>query len=65
MSFKTLLAYLKGFELSMQIFEISKTLENSETQVWLQFAGSSGYISVEVETDLSNKCEEIGKLIII
>lgn len=108
MSFKTLLAYQKGFALSMEIFEISKTFpkeetfsltdqirrssrsvcaniaeayrkrryekhfiskltdsdgENSETQVWLQFALSSGYIFVEIETDLNKRSEEIGKLI--
>ncbi|WGF93902.1 four helix bundle protein [Aequorivita marisscotiae] len=108
MSFKTLLAYQKGFALSMEIFEISKTFpkeetysltdqirrssrsvcaniaeayrkrryvkhfiskltdsdaENSETQVWLQFAMSSGYISVEIETDLNKRSEEIGRLI--
>src|SRR5690606_8262153 len=37
--------------------------ENSETQVWLQFAEASGYISKEIETNLNNRSEEIGKLI--
>ncbi|MDC7999493.1 four helix bundle protein [Aequorivita todarodis] len=108
MSFKTLLAYEKGFALAMDILELSKTFpkeetysltdqirrssrsvcaniaeayrkrkyekhfiskltdsdaENSETQVWLQFAKASGYISEEIETDLNNRSEEIGKLI--
>ena len=108
MSFKTLLAYQKGFTLAMEIFEVSKTFpkeetysltdqirrssrsvcanvaeayrkrkyekhfvskltdsdaENSETQVWLQFAKASGYISLETETNFNKKSEEIGKLI--
>jgi len=108
MSFKTLLAYQKGFALAMEILEISKTFpkeetyslvdqirrssrsvcaniaeayrkrryekhfiskltdsdaENSETQVWVQFANASGYISNEIEADLNKKSEEVGKLI--
>jgi len=108
MSFKTLLAYEKGFALAMDILVLSKTFpkeetysltdqirrssrsvcaniaeayrkrkyekhfiskltdsdaENSETQVWLQFAKASGYISEEIEADLNNRSEEIGKLI--
>ncbi|WP_026450446.1 four helix bundle protein [Aequorivita capsosiphonis] len=108
MSFKTLLAYQKGFSLAMEIMEISKTFpkeeiysltdqirrcsrsvcaniaeayrkrkyekhfvskltdsdaENSETQVWLQFAKACGYISSDIETDFNKKSEEIGKLI--
>ena len=108
MSFKSLLAYQKGFSLAMEILEISKTFpkeetysltdqirrssrsvcaniaeayrkrryekhfiskltdcdaENSETQVWLQFAKASGYISAEIENDLNKKSEEIGKLL--
>lgn len=31
MSFKTLLAYQKGFSLAMEIFEISKTFPKEET----------------------------------
>ncbi|PHR69246.1 MAG: diversity-generating retroelement protein bAvd family protein [Lutibacter sp.] len=108
MSFKTLLAYKKGFELSMEIFTITKTFpktelfsltsqivrssrsvcsniaegyrkreyekhfksklsdadsENSETQLWLDFAFSCEYISEEKRTELQHKSEEIGKLI--
>ncbi|SDW43445.1 four helix bundle protein [Aequorivita viscosa] len=108
MSFKTLLAYQKGFSLAMEIFEISKTFpkeetysltdpirrssrsvcaniaeayrkrryerhfvskltdsdaENSETQVWLEFAKASAYISIETEEDFKTKSEEIGKRI--
>lgn len=108
MSFKTLLAYQKGFTLAMEILEVSKTFpkeetysltdqirrssrsvcaniaeayrkrkyekhfvskltdsdaENSETQVWLQFAEACGYISAETESDFKRKSEEIGKLI--
>lgn len=37
--------------------------ENSETQVWLQFAKASGYISKEIEADLNIRSEEIGRLI--
>ena len=37
--------------------------ENSETQVWLQFAKEAGYISVGMEADFNNKSEEIGRLI--
>lgn len=35
----------------------------TETQVWLQFAKASGYISAETETNFNKKSEEIGKLI--
>lgn len=108
MSFKTLLAYQKGFALAMEIMEISKTFpkeetysltdqirrssrsvcaniaeayrkgkyekhfvskltdsdaENSETQVWLQFAKACGYITSENEADFKSKSEEIGRLI--
>ena len=31
MSFKTLMAYQKGFSLAMEIFEVSKTFLNQET----------------------------------
>lgn len=108
MGFKTLLAYKKGFELAMEIFQISKTFpqseqfaltsqivrssravcsaiaegyrkrqyekhfrsklsdadsENSETQLWLDFAIACGYISEEKKKELDFKSKEIGKLI--
>ncbi len=108
MSFKTLLAYQKGFDLAMEIFLISKRFpksekfsltsqiirssravcsviaegyrkrqyekhfkskmsdadsENSETQLWLEFALACEYISNEEKRKLENKSEEIGKLI--
>lgn len=108
MSFKTLLAYQKGFDLAMEVFHISKTFpkseqfslvsqivrssrsvcsniaegyrkrqyekhfksklsdadsENSETQLWLDFALACEYISNEKRIELQNKSEEIGKLI--
>ncbi len=108
MSFKTLLAYQKGFALAMESLKVSKSFpkeetysltdqirrssrsvcaniaeayrkrryekhfvskltdsdaENSETQVWLQFAQAAGYISLEIETDFNSKSEEIGRLI--
>lgn len=37
--------------------------ENSETQVWLQFAHACEYINKEVFTSLTNECLEVGKLI--
>ena len=108
MSFKTLLAYQKGFDLAMEIFQLSKTFpksedfgltsqiirssravcsaiaesyrkrqyekhfksklsdadsENSETQLWLDFALACEYISEEKRFELQNKSEEIGKLL--
>ncbi|WP_432411553.1 four helix bundle protein [Rasiella sp. SM2506] len=108
MAFKNLLAYKKGFDLSMKIQELSKSFpkeetysltdqirrssrsvcaniaeayrkrryerhfiskltdsdsENSETQVWLQFAHACEYINKEVFTSLTNESLEVGKLI--
>ncbi len=108
MSFKTLLAYQKGFDLAMEIFQMSKNFpkseqfgltsqivrssrsvcsnitegyrkrqyekhfksklsdsdsENSETQLWLDFAFACEYISEDKRKELQNKSEEIGKLI--
>ncbi|WP_336069310.1 four helix bundle protein [Mesoflavibacter sp. CH_XMU1404-2] len=108
MSFKTLLAYQKGFDLAMEIFHLTKSFpksemfsltsqivrssrsvcsniaegyrkrqyekhfkskmsdadsENSETQLWLDFALACDYISEEKRIDLQSKSEEIGKLI--
>ncbi len=37
--------------------------ENSETQVWLEFALSCKYISLELYQELLNESTEIGKLI--
>jgi four helix bundle protein len=108
MSFKKLLAYQKGFDLAMAIFEISKSFpteekysltdqirrssrstcanlsesyrkrkypkhfvskltdsdaENSETQVWLQFAFSCNYLNAKKFDELTSSSEEVGKLI--
>ncbi len=108
MGFKTLLAYQKGFDLSMKIFMLSKKIsqeeryaltsqvvrssravcsaiaeayrkrqyvkhfksklsdadsENSETQLWLDFAIACNYITEEENTELQNQSIEIGKLI--
>lgn len=108
MSFKKLLAYQKAFELSMEIFELSKPFpkeetysltdqirkssraicanmaeayrkreyqkhfiskltdadsENSETQVWIDFANSCKYINTEQQHNLTTKSIEVGKLI--
>ncbi|MEO9570423.1 MAG: four helix bundle protein [Polaribacter sp.] len=108
MSFKTLLAYQKGFALAMEIFQMTKTFpkvelfsltsqivrssrsvcsnisegyrkrqyekhfkskmsdadsENSETQLWLDFALACEYISEEKKIELQNKSEEVGKLL--
>ena len=108
MSFKSLLAYKKGFELAMDIFQLTKSFpkselfglssqiirssrsvcsnisegyrkrqyikhfksklsdadsENSETQLWLDFAEACKYISQKNKIELENKSKEIGKLI--
>ena len=108
MSFKTLLAYQKGFDLAIEIFHLTKTFpkaevfgltsqmirssravcsaiaegyrkrqyekhfksklsdadsENSETQLWLDFALACEYISEEKRLELQNKSGEIGKLL--
>jgi four helix bundle protein len=106
--FRELLAYQKGFQLAMEIFEISKTfpkeekysltdqirrssrsvcanigegyrkrqypahfisklsdsdMENTETQVWLDFSLSCEYFSQQVHQQLTEKSEEVGKLL--
>ncbi|MBK7036505.1 MAG: four helix bundle protein [Chitinophagales bacterium] len=106
--FKDLYAYKKGFELSMEIFEITKKFppeekyaltdqirrssrsicaniaeafrkrrypnhfiskltdsdaENSETQVWLEFAFNCKYINENTFNELTQKSIEIGKLL--
>ena len=38
-------------------------MENSETQVWLDFALACEYISQEINDDLTNKSEEIGRML--
>ena len=38
-------------------------MENSETQVWLDFAFECKYISQEMYQSLISKSEEIGKMI--
>ena len=108
MDFRELLAYQKGFRLSMEIFNVSKSFppdekysltdqirrssrsvcaniaeayrkrryanhfiskltdsdaENSETNVWLEFAYNCEYISEETYANLTEKNIEIGKLI--
>ncbi|MEO6347224.1 MAG: four helix bundle protein [Aquaticitalea sp.] len=108
MSFKTLLAYQKGFHLAMVIFALTKVFpksemfgltsqivrssravvsaiaesyrkrqyekhfksklsdadsENSETQLWLDFALACNYISEEQQKALLIKSEEVGRLI--
>ena len=106
--FKELYAYVKGFELAMEIFEISKKFpieekysltdqirrssrsvcanigeayrkrryknhfisklsdsdaENSETQIWLEFAFKCNYIDEATFQRLNEKSLEVGKLI--
>lgn len=108
MSFKSLLAYQKGFSLAMEVFHLTRTFpksemfsltsqivrssrsvcsnisegyrkrqyekhfkskisdadsENSETQLWLDFAVACEYISEEKKLDLQSKSEEVGKLL--
>jgi four helix bundle protein len=38
-------------------------MENSETQVWLDFAVACEYISREVSDDLTRKSEEVGRML--
>lgn len=106
--FRELLAYQKGFELAMAIFEISKVfpneekfsltdqirrssgsvcsnigegyrkriypahfvskisdsdMENTESQVWLDFALAAKYIDESVYLDMIEKSEEVGRLL--
>lgn len=108
MKYQDLLAYIKGFEVAMNIFEISKSFpkeetysltdqvrrssrsvcaniaeayrkrdypkhfhskltdcdaENSETQTWLEFSFACNYISKETFQLLTEKNNEVGKLI--
>ena len=37
--------------------------ENSETQLWIDFALACKYISEERKIELQNKSEEVGKLL--
>ncbi len=105
MSFKTLLAYQKGFGLAMEIFHLTKGFpksevfglssqmirssravcsaiaksyrkgqydkhfkselsdadsENSETQLWLDFALACEYITTNKKMELQSKSEEVG-----
>jgi len=107
-TFRDLTVYKKAFELSMDIFRISKKfpdeekfgltsqirrssrsvcsnvgegyrkrryeahfvskatdadMENTETQVWLDFALSTEYISKEVYDKFINQSEEVGRLL--
>jgi four helix bundle protein len=108
MKYQDLLAYKKGFEVAMSIFETSKSFpkeetysltdqvrrssrsvcaniaeayrkrdypkhfhskltdcdaENSETQTWLEFSFACNYISKETFQLLTEKNNEVGKLI--
>ena len=108
MRYQDLLAYKKGFEVAMEVFEISKSFpkeetysltdqirrssrsvcaniaeayrkreypkhfygkltdsdaENSETQTWLEFALACKYINEETFNKLTERNNEVGKLI--
>lgn len=108
MKFQDLIAYKKGFQLSMKIFHFSKSFpkeeqysltdqirrssrsvcanlaeayrkrsyyksyaykltdcdaENSETQVWLEFALECNYINKTIFDELTSDSEEVGKLL--
>jgi four helix bundle protein len=108
MDFNDLLSYQKAFNLSMKIFEISKSfpkeetysltdqirrssrsvcvnlgegyrkrrysahfisklsdadMENTETQIWINFAKHCGYISTELSESLLDEVKEVGRLI--
>ena len=38
-------------------------MENTETQVWLDFAKECGYIDKNIYNDFSSKSEEVGRLL--
>ena len=108
MGYRKLLAYQKGFDLAMEIFEVSKSFpkeeiyaltgqirrssrsvcaniseayrkrryekhfiskltdadsENSETQVWLDFAEACKYLATDQKQGLADRSLEIGKLL--
>ncbi|WP_240339602.1 four helix bundle protein [Flavobacterium arcticum] len=108
MDFRELIGYKKAFEISMEVFHISKSFpveekysltdqirrssrsvcanfaeayrkrryvnhfiskltdcdaENSETNVWLEFALKCNYINNETYIDLTTKNAEVGKII--
>ncbi|MCR9181744.1 MAG: four helix bundle protein [Flavobacteriaceae bacterium] len=108
MRFQDLIAYKKGFQLSMKIFNLSKSFpreeqysltdqirrssrsvctnlaesyrkrnypksyaskltdsdaENSETQVWLEFALECKYLDKTTFDELTSESEEVGKLL--
>lgn len=108
MRYQDLLAYKKGFEVAMEVFDISKSFpkeetysltdqirrssrsvcaniaeayrkreypkhfhskltdsdaENSETQTWLEFALACKYINEETFNKLTERNNEVGKLI--
>ena len=103
-----LIVYKKAFELSMQIFQLTKNfprdevfgltsqirrssrsvcanvgegyrkrryeahfiskltdadMENTETQIWLEFAEACGYITTQIRNELYTQTQEIGKLL--
>jgi four helix bundle protein len=107
-TFKDLIVYKKGFQLAMEIFEMTKSfpkeekyslidqirrssrsvcanigegyrkrryvahfvakttdsdMENTETQVWLDFSLACKYITEDIYIYKMNKSEEIGKLL--
>ena len=107
-SFKTLEGYKKGFDLAMDVYQVSKNFpkeetysltdqirrssrsvcaniseayrkrryvknwirqltdsdgENSETQVWLDFAKACNYISDDHFNQLTERSEEVGRLL--
>jgi hypothetical protein len=64
---KELKVYKTAYQLAMDIYNISKLTdvdgENSETATWLNFAKDCGYLSSADYIGLSNKCNEVGKMI--
>lgn len=108
MGFRSLLTYKKAFEVTMQIFELTRTFpseekysltdqvrrssrsvcanieeasrrraypkhfvskltdsdnENTETQVWFDFALKCSYINEKTHKELCDRSEEVGRLI--
>ena len=38
-------------------------MENTETQIWLEFAEACGYITTQIRNELYTQTQEIGKLL--
>ena len=63
MSFRKLIVFQKAFELAIISKLSDSDAENTETQVWLDFAIACNYLEKEHYKDFISKSEEIGKLL--